>query len=173
MAAVEIGKAFGARVIAAASTEEKLAIAREHGADETINYAKESLKDRVKELTGGKGADVIYDPVGGELFDQATRSINWKGRLLVVGFASGSIPKYPVNLALLKGCSLVGVFWGDFQRREPEVSQQNTRELFELFGAGKLKPVVSQVFPIEEYAAALNTFINRQAIGKVVLRVRG
>lgn len=173
LAAVEIGKAFGARVIAAASTEDKLAVARAHGADETINYAGESLKDRVKELTGGKGADVIYDPVGGELFDQATRSINWKGRLLVVGFASGSIPKYPVNLALLKGCSLVGVFWGDFQRREPEVSRENTRELFDLYRQGKLKPVVSQVFPLEDYAAALNTFINRQAIGKVVLKVRG
>ncbi len=172
LAAVEIGKAFGARVIAAASTEEKLEVARQHGADETINYSKQSLKDRVKELTGGNGADVIYDPVGGDLFDQATRSINWKGRLLVVGFASGTIPKYPVNLALLKGCSLVGVFWGDFHRREPAVSQQNMRELFDLYRQGKLKPVVSKVFPLEEYAEALNTFVNRQAIGKVILKMR-
>jgi NADPH2:quinone reductase len=172
LAAVEIGKAFGARVIAAAGSDEKLAIAKEHGADLLINYGQASLKDKVKELTGGKGADVIFDPVGGDLFDQATRSINWNGRLLVVGFASGTIPKFPVNLALLKGCQLVGVFWGDFKRREPQNYQENCRELRELFEAGKLKPLVSREFPLTEYAAALNLFVNRQAIGKVVLRIR-
>jgi len=119
LAAVEIGKAMGARVIAAASSAEKLEVAKNAGADELINYSEESLKDRVKELTGGKGADVIYDPVGGDLFDQAVRSINWKGRLLVIGFASGRIPEFPVNLALLKGSSIVGVFWGSFAAREP------------------------------------------------------
>lgn len=172
LAAVEIGKAYGARVIAAASTDEKLAVAKQHGADELVNYSSQSLKDRIKELTAGKGADVIYDPVGGELFDQATRSINWKGRLLVVGFASGTIPKYPANLALLKGCSLVGVFWGDFHKREPAESRRNFHELFELYQQGKLHPLVSQVFPLTQYAAALNTFINRQAVGKIILQTR-
>ena len=130
LAAVEIGKTMGAKVIAAASSDEKLAFVKEHGADELINYSKESLKDRIKELTKGRGVDVIYDPVGGDLFDQATRCISWKGRLLVVGFASGTIPKYPTNLALLKGCQLVGVFWGEFHQREPKVSRQNFQELF-------------------------------------------
>ncbi|HET6328874.1 MAG TPA: NADPH:quinone oxidoreductase family protein [Planctomycetaceae bacterium] len=172
LAAVEIGKAFGARVIAAAGSDEKLEIAKSHGADLLINYGQASLKDKVKELTGGKGADVIYDPVGGDLFDQATRSINWNGRLLIVGFASGTIPKFPVNLALLKGSSIVGVFWGDFKRREPEAYRQNCHELRELFVQGKLKPLVSQEFPLAEYAKALNLFVQRQAVGKVVLRVR-
>ncbi|HEV8066123.1 MAG TPA: NADPH:quinone oxidoreductase family protein [Planctomycetaceae bacterium] len=172
LAAVEIGKAFGARVIAAAGSDEKLQVAKSHGADVLVNYSEASLKDQIKELTGGKGADVIYDPVGGELFDQATRSINWNGRLLVVGFASGTIPKFPVNLALLKGCQIVGVFWGDFKRREPENYRQNVRELCDLFKAGKLKPLVSREFPLAEYAAALTMFVNRQAVGKIVLRVR-
>jgi NADPH2:quinone reductase len=172
LAAVEIGKAFGARVIAAAGSDEKLQIAKSRGADVLLNYGQANLKDKMKELTGGKGADVIYDPVGGDLFDQATRSINWKGRLLIVGFASGTIPKYPVNLALLKGCSIVGVFWGDFKRREPEAYRQNCQELRTLFEQGQLKPLVSQEFPLAQYAAALNLFVHRQAVGKVVLRVR-
>lgn len=172
-AAVELGKAMGARVIAAASTDEKLAVAKQAGADELINYGDGQLKDKVKALTGGVGADVIYDPVGGDLFDQAARCINWKGRLLVIGFASGTIPKYPINLALLKGCDLVGVFWGDFRRREPEVHNQNTRELFDLYNAGKLKPLVSQTFPLDKYVDALNVFVNRQAVGKVVIQVKG
>jgi NADPH:quinone reductase len=172
LAAVEIGKAFGARVIAAAGSDEKLQVAKSHGADVLLNYGTGSLKDRVKELTGGKGADVIFDPVGGDLFDQSTRSINWNGRLLVVGFASGTIPKFPVNLALLKGCQIVGVFWGDFKRREPDAYRQNVRELCDLFGAEKIKPLVSHEFPLEQYASALNLFVNRQAIGKIVLRVR-
>lgn len=171
-AAVEIGKAMGARVIAAASTDEKLAVAKKAGADELINYGDGQLKDKVKKLTGGVGADVIYDPVGGDLFDQSARCINWKGRLLVIGFASGTIPKYPTNLALLKGCDLVGVFWGDFRRREPEVHDQNTEELFALYDEGKLKPLVSQIFPLDKYVDALNVFVNRQAVGKIVIQVK-
>jgi NADPH:quinone reductase len=172
LAAVEIGKAFGARVIAAAGSDAKLQIAKSHGADVLLNYSQASLKDKMKELTGGKGADVIFDPVGGDLFDQSTRSINWNGRLLIVGFASGTIPKFPVNLALLKGSSIVGVFWGDFKRREPEAYRQNCQELRTLFERGQLKPLVSQQFPLAEYAKALNLFVQRQAVGKVVLRVR-
>jgi NADPH2:quinone reductase len=172
LAAVEIGKAFGARVIAGASTDQKLQIAKEHGADVLVNYSQGSLKEKIKELTGGKGADVIFDPVGGELFDQCARCINWNGRLLVVGFASGTIPKYPVNLALLKGCQIVGVFWGDFRQREPETYRENCQALFELFREGKIKPLISQAFPLERYADALNVFVNRQAVGKIVLRIR-
>jgi NADPH2:quinone reductase len=172
LAAVEIGKAFGACVIAGASTDQKLQIAKEHGADVLVNYSQGSLKDRIKELTGGKGADVIFDPVGGELFDQCARCINWNGRILVVGFASGTIPKYPVNLALLKGCQIVGVFWGDFRQREPETYRENCQALFELFREGKIKPLISQAFPLERYADALNVFVNRQAVGKIVLRIR-
>lgn len=172
LAAVEIGKAFGAHVIAGASTDRKLEIAKEHGADVLVNYSQGSLKDRIKELTGGKGADVIFDPVGGELFDQCTRCINWKGRLLVVGFASGTIPKYPVNLALLKGCEIVGVFWGEFRQREPATYRENCMALFKLFKEGKIKPLISQAFPLERYADALNVFVNRQAVGKIVLGIR-
>ncbi len=171
LAAVEIGKALGARVIAAASSAEKLAVAVEHGADETIDYGKESLKEATKALTDGKGADVIYDPVGGDLFDEATRAINWKGRLLVVGFASGRIPKLPANLALLKGSSVVGVFWGDFARREPEVNAENFRQLFDLHARGKIKPLISKTYPLEEAGEALRTFIERRAVGKLVLTV--
>ena len=172
LAAVEIGKAFGARVIAAASADEKLEVARSRGADELINYSEEKLKDHIKGLTGGKGADVIFDPVGGELFDQCTRAINWNGRILVIGFTSGVIPKYPTNLALLKGCQLVGVFWGEFVKREPQACRANVEELFKLHATGRLKPLADQVFPLQEYAQALNLFVNRKAVGKVVLRVR-
>lgn len=172
LAAVEIGKAFGARVIAAAGTDEKLEVARSRGADELINYSEEKLKDHIKRLTGGKGADVIFDPVGGELFDQCTRAVNWNGRILVIGFTSGVIPKYPTNLALLKGCQLVGVFWGEFVKREPQACRANVAELFKLHATGKLKPLADQVFPLQEYAQALNLFVNRKAVGKVVLRVR-
>ena len=130
------------------------------------------LKDKVKELTGDAGADVIYDPVGGDLFDQATRAINWNGRLLVIGFASGRIPKYPTNLALLKGCQVIGVFWGEFTRREPDIHEQNTAELFRLHAEGQLKPLVSEVFPLEQCAQAFNRLAQREAVGKVILRVR-
>lgn len=172
LSAVELGKAMGARVIAAASSEEKLQAAKDAGADELIDYSDGEMKEKVKALTGGNGADVIYDPVGGDMFDQATRCINWKGRILVVGFASGRIPKYPINLVLLKGCQLVGVFWGAFAKREPEANEQNFKELFRLYEEGKIKPLVSQSFPLEKYVDALNVFVNRKAIGKIVLKIR-
>ncbi|MEQ8652489.1 MAG: NADPH:quinone oxidoreductase family protein [Kiloniellales bacterium] len=171
LAAVELGKALGARVIAAASSPEKLAVAKAHGADEAIDYSKDSLKEAAKALTDGKGADVIYDPVGGDLFDQATRAINWNGRLLVVGFASGRIPQLPANLALLKGSSVVGVFWGAFAKKEPEANAENFRQLFRLHAEGKIKPLVSKTYPLEEAGEALRAFIERRAIGKLVLTV--
>jgi NADPH:quinone reductase len=172
LAAVEIGKAMGAKVIAAASSAEKLEIAKAAGADELINYSESSLKDEVKRLTGGQGADVIYDPVGGDLFDQAIRSIAWNGRLLVVGFASGRIPELPVNLALLKGAAVVGVFWGAFAQRQPQDNAANFQQLFAWFSEGKVKPLVSQTFPLEQAAEAINTLGQRKAVGKVVVQVR-
>ncbi|MFZ6049075.1 NADPH:quinone oxidoreductase family protein [Pseudomonas sp. CR3202] len=172
LAAVEIGKAMGARVIAAASSAQKLEVAKAAGADALINYSEESLKDRVKELTNGQGADVIYDPVGGDLFDAAIRAINWNGRLLVVGFASGRIPELPVNLALLKGASVIGVFWGSFAQRQPQDNLANFQQLFTWYAEGKLKPLVSQTFPLERASDAIKTLASRQAVGKVVVEVR-
>ncbi|MDN3519669.1 NADPH:quinone oxidoreductase family protein [Aquisalimonas lutea] len=169
LAAVELGKAMGARVIAAASSADKLEVAREHGADELVNYAEGSLKDQVKALTDGKGADVIYDPVGGEACEQALRCINWNGRLLIIGFASGTIPKIPANLPLLKGSSVVGVFWGDFVRRQPQDNARNFQELFALHGEGRLKPHVWKTYPLERAGEALNALLSRQATGKIVL----
>jgi NADPH:quinone reductase len=171
LAAVELGKAMGARVIAAASSDEKLAVAKEHGADELINYSCESLKDRVKELTAGNGVDVVYDPVGGDLFDEVSRLMNWNGRLLVIGFASGRIPQLPINLPLLKGYQLVGVFWGSFTRKEPGANAENIRELLQLFVDGKIRPLVSATFPLEKAAEAMYTLIRREAKGKVVVMV--
>lgn len=172
LAAVEIGKALGARVIAASSSAEKLAVAKAAGADELINYSEVSLKDKVKELTGGQGADVIYDPVGGDLFDQAIRSIAWNGRLLVVGFASGRIPELPVNLTLLKGAAVVGVFWGAFAQRQPLDNAANFQQLFQWHAEGKVKPLVSQTFPLTQAAEAINALGQRKAVGKVVVQVR-
>ncbi|WP_447594924.1 NADPH:quinone oxidoreductase family protein [Aquipseudomonas campi] len=172
LAAVEIGKAMGAKVIAAASSAEKLAVAKAAGADELINYSESSLKEEIKRLTGGQGVDVIYDPVGGELFEEAFRSIAWNGRLLVVGFASGAIPSLPANLPLLKGASLVGVFWGSFAQRQPQDNLANFQQLFEWYAEGKLKPLVSQVFPLEKTAEAINALGQRKAVGKVVVQVR-
>lgn len=171
LAAVELGHAMGARVIAAASSEEKLAAAREAGADECIDYSDGELKEKVKALTDGKGADVIYDPVGGPLFDQCLRSINWNGRILIVGFVGGDIPKAPTNLILLKGCQLVGVFYGAFTQREPEANDQNWAELRALFEQGRIKPRISQTYALDDYAAALRCLTERQAIGKVVVQV--
>lgn len=171
LAAVEIGKLMGARVIAAASSSDKLELAGEYGAGDFINYSDESLKERVKELTGGRGADVIYDPVGGDLFDQCMRSIAWKGRVLVVGFAAGEIPRVPINLALLKGCEIVGVFWGAFTQREPEANRENTRELLEYVGQGKLNPHISATFPLEQAGEALAVLAERRALGKVIVKV--
>ncbi|SDQ28535.1 NADPH2:quinone reductase [Pseudomonas sp. UC 17F4] len=169
LAAVEIGKAMGARVIAAASSAEKLAVAKAAGADELINYSETSLKDEIKRLTGGNGADVIYDPVGGDLFDQAVRGIAWNGRLLVVGFASGRIPELPVNLALLKGAAVLGVFWGAFAQRQPADNAANFQQLFAWFAEGKLKPLVSQTFPLAEAGAAIEMLGQRKAVGKLVV----
>jgi NADPH:quinone reductase len=172
LAAVEIGKAMGAKVIAAASSAEKLEVAKAAGADELINYSESNLKDEVKRLTGGQGADVIYDPVGGDLFDAAIRSIAWNGRLLVVGFASGRIPELPVNLTLLKGAAVVGVFWGSFAQRQPQDNAANFQQLFAWHAEGKLKPLVSQTFPLAQAAEAINTLGQRKAVGKVVVQVR-
>jgi NADPH:quinone reductase len=171
LAAIEIGKALGARVIACASSPDKLAVCRDHGADETIDYAAEDLRERIKALTGGRGVYVVYDSVGGPYSEPAFRSLAWRGRLLVVGFAAGDIPKLPLNLALLKGASVVGVFWGDFVRREPKVFAESVRQLGEWFRAGKLKPHISQVFPLEQAAEALKLMAARQVKGKVVLTV--
>ncbi|NIJ41248.1 NADPH2:quinone reductase [Parvibaculum indicum] len=177
LAAVELGKAMGAKVIAAASSEDKLAVCKEHGADETLLYpsgaldkeAQKKLSDQIKELTGGNGADVVYDPVGGDYSEAALRATNWEGRFLVVGFASGPIPKIPLNLALLKGCQIVGVFWGAFTAREPQRNQENLQELMDWFKAGKLKPHVSKTYKFEEVADALNDMAARKVKGKIVL----
>ena len=173
LAAVELGKAMGARVLAAASSEAKREAAKAAGADEVIDYSDGELKDKVKALTDGKGADVIYDPVGGDFFDQCMRCINWKGRVLVVGFVGGDIPRVPINLILLKGCQVVGVFYGAFTGREPEENAQNWRDLADFWKAGKIAPLVSRKFAFEEHAAALRCLSGREAIGKVVVRVRG
>ena len=167
--AVELGKLMGAKVIAAASSDEKLELCKQLGADEVINYSTTSLKDAVKEMTGGKGVDVVYDPVGGDFAEPAVRSMAWNGRYLVIGFASGPIPKIPLNLTLLKGCSIVGVFWGRFTTEEPKVHMQNIAELWELFAAGKLNPVVTDVYPLDQYEDAYNCMIERRARGKVIL----
>jgi len=169
LAAIEIGKVLGARVIACASSDEKLAVCREHGADEGINYAGEDLRERIKALTGGRGVDVVYDPVGGAYSEPAFRSLAWRGRLLVVGFAAGDIPKLPLNLALLKGASVVGVFWGDFARREPQQFAQSVRQLGRWYAEGKLRPHVSQTFPLARAAEALKLMAARQVKGKIVL----
>jgi NADPH2:quinone reductase len=171
LAAIEIGKALGARVIACASSEDKLAVCRSHGADATINYASEDLRERIKALTDGKGVDVIYDPVGGPYAEPAFRSIAWRGRHLVVGFAAGEIPKLPLNLALLKGASVVGVFWGDFARRQPKEFAHSIRQLAQWYAEGKLKPHVSETMPLEKAAQALNKMAARQVKGKLVLTV--
>ena len=167
--AVELGKLFGARVIAAASSDEKLAVCRQLGADELVNYSTTSLRDAVKELTAGKGVDVVYDPVGGDYAEPAIRGMAWNGRYLVIGFASGPIPKIPLNLTLLKGCSLIGVFWGRFTVEEPGLNRQNVEELWQFFAAGKLSPVVTESFPFEHYEAAFNCMIERRARGKVIM----
>ena len=171
LSAVEIGKALGARVIACASSADKLEVCRQHGADDAINYATEDLRERIKELTGGKGVDVVYDPVGGPYTEPALRSTGWRGRLLVIGFTAGDIPKIPLNLPLLKGSSIVGVFWGEFARREPKAFAESIGQLGAWFREGKLKPHVSQTFPLEQAVEALKLMATRKAKGKVVLTV--
>ena len=169
--AVECAKAMGGRVIAAASSDEKLEFARAAGADETINYSEESLKDKCKALTNGKGVDVVYDPVGGELAQQALRSLAWHGRYLVIGFASGDIPKFPANIALLKEASIIGIWWGTWLIKHPAESEQNMKELFGMVLKGVLKPRVTESWPLESYTEAFNSLTNRSARGKVILKL--
>jgi NADPH2:quinone reductase len=169
LAAIEVGKALGAKVIACASSDDKLEVCRVHGADETINYALQDLRERIKLLTDGHGADVVYDPVGGPYSELALRSIAWRGRFLVVGFAAGEIPKIPLNLTLLKGCSIVGVFSGEFMKREPQRFADLLTQLGAWFQSGKLKPYVSETLPLERAADALTLMSARQVKGKLVL----
>lgn len=169
LAAVELGKVMGAKVIAAASTAEKLALCKQHGADALIDYSRDDLRARIKEITGGKGVDVVYDPVGGALAEQSIRSLNRYGRYLVLGFASGEIPKLPLNLLLLKTAAAVGVFWGQFVESEPQRNIDNVNELFAWYAAGKLHPYVSAVFPLAQTAEAIRHVADRKALGKVVI----
>lgn len=171
LAAVELGAVMGANVIAAASTDDKLELCREYGASMTINYATEDLKTRIRELTGGVGADVVYDAVGGSYSEPALRSMAWEGRFLVIGFAAGEIPKVPLNLALLKSCDIVGVFWGAFVGRERERHRANIAELMEWWRAGKLRPHVSSTYPLERASEAIRELADRRAKGKVVVTV--
>ena len=160
---------MGAKVIACASSADKLEVCKQHGADAGINYATEDMREKIKELTGGKGVDVVYDAVGGPYSEPALRSTAWRGRFLVVGFAAGDIPKIPLNLTLLKGCSIVGVFWGDFARREPKAFAESIGQLGKWFREGKLKPHVSQTFPLAQAVDALKLMAARKVKGKVVL----
>ena len=167
--AIQIAKAAGARVIAAASSDEKCELCRQIGADATLNYSHENVRERIKALTDGKGPDIIYDPVGGEFAEPAFRSIAWRGRYLVVGFASGPIPSLPLNLALLKGASIVGVFWGDFSRREPQANAQMMRELTTWYAQGKIKPVIDCTMPLRDLKQAYARMGSRAVRGKLVL----
>jgi len=169
LAAIEIGKALGARIIACASTDEKLEVCKAHGADVLINYSREDLREAVKAATSGKGPDVIYDPVGGEYAEPAFRSIAWRGRYLVVGFANGEIPKLPLNLTLLKGASLVGVFWGEYAKREPEANMAGMRQLMEWLQEGKIKPHISARYALEDTPQALKDMAARKVTGKLVI----
>lgn len=170
LAAIEIGKLMGARIVACASSVEKIAFARKHGADEGIDYSKEDLKEALRRVTQGKGADVIYDPVGGAYAEAALRSIAWEGRFLVVGFAAGEIPKPPLNLVLLKGCDILGVYWGSWIERDPEGHRANTAQLLNWMAAGKLSSHVHAVYPLADAPKALKAIAARQVMGKVILR---
>jgi NADPH2:quinone reductase len=169
LTAVEIGKELGARVIAAAGGPAKLAVAREHGADALIDYSQESIRDRVRELTGGLGADVVFDPVGGDAFDQALRAVNWEARMLVIGFAAGRIQSVPANLILVKNISVIGVVWGAQAARDPVLVSRNLAELLRWWEQGRLKPVVAKTFPLSEAGAAMRALLSRQHAGKIVL----
>lgn len=169
IAAVEIGKLMGLRVIAAASNQDKRDAALAHGADEAIDYTSEDLRERIKALTAGKGVDIVYDPVGGDFAEPALRSVGWRGRYLVVGFAAGEIPKIPINLLLLKGSSLVGVFWGEFVRREPKLNAENMAQLFAWLHAREINPLISKRYPLAQAPAALEALLARKAIGKLVI----
>lgn len=169
LAAVELGKVIGAKVIAAASSNEKLQLCLEKGADEIINYETEDLKNRIKEITGGKGVDVVYDPVGGKFTEPALRGIAWKGRYLIVGFANGDIPQIPMNLPLLKGCSIIGVFWGQFSKLEAKASFQNIRQLVAWILEGKIKQHIGKKYTLEEAPEALKAILDRKMLGKGVV----
>jgi NADPH2:quinone reductase len=169
LAAVEIGKLMGARVIACASTAAKLDLCRQYGADEVINYSTSDLKTAIREVTNGEGADVVYDPVGGPYSEPAIRSTAWDGRFLVVGFAAGDIPRVALNLALLRGCSIVGVFWGSFVMREPERHRANVQEMVEWWRSGRLRPHTYATHPMERAADAFRDMAERRAMGKVVV----
>ncbi len=171
LTAVEIGKAMGATVIAAASSAEKLAVCKQYGADHLIDYSQEDIRERVKEITGGKGADVIYDPVGGDAFDAAMRSIAWEGRLVVIGFASGRIPEAKANIVLVKNISVVGFFWGSYNLKKPQVVMQSMQTLLQWYTAGKIKPHVSHTLPMAQAGDALQMMIERKSTGKVVLKM--
>ncbi|RDV04172.1 NADPH:quinone oxidoreductase family protein [Undibacter mobilis] len=170
LAAIEIGKLMGARVIACASSPDKLAFARQHGADEGIDYAAEDLKEGLRRITGGKGVDVIYDPVGGAYAEAALRAIAWEGRFLVIGFASGEIPKVPLNLYLLKSANVLGVFWGAWTERDPDGHRANTAQLLTWAAEGRLSSHVHAVYPLSEAAVALKAIAERKVMGKVILR---
>ncbi|WP_028604192.1 NADPH:quinone oxidoreductase family protein [Ottowia thiooxydans] len=169
MSAIQIAKLSGARVIAAASTDEKCAFCKELGADETINYSTQDLRERLKELTAGKGPDIIYDPVGGDFTEKAFRSIAWRGRHLVIGFAAGDIPAIKINLALVKGASIVGVFWGDFARREPKANAEAMQELAGWYAQGKIKPLIDRQMPMSDLKAAYERMNSREVKGKLVM----
>ena len=169
IATIELAKAMGARVIAAASTAEKLATCRAQGADEVINYREQNLRDEVKRLTGGRGVDVVMDPVGGDYAEPALRSMAWRGRYLVVGFTDGQIPRLPLNLVLLKGCAIVGVFWGDFIQREPQAAQVDLRDLIEMLAKGQIKPLISGRYSLQEAPLAILELSQRRAQGKLIV----
>ncbi len=169
LTAVEIGKELGARVIAAAGGPDKLSVAREHGADELIDYTRESIRDRVRDLTQGLGADVVFDPVGGDAFDQALRAVNWEARMLVIGFAAGRIQAVPANLILVKNISVTGVVWGAQAARDPVLVSRNLAELLRWWEAGKLRPLVARTFPLAEAGAAMQALLSRRHAGKIVL----
>lgn len=173
LAAVELGKLMGAKVIAAASTDEKLNLCKKYGADQTINYSTEDLKLRIKELTSGKGADVVYDPVGDKYTEPALRATAWKGRYLVVGFAAGEIPKISLNLPLLKGCQIVGVFWGNFMIKNANKGMQNSIELLQYFSQKKINPYIQKIYNLEDAPKALDDMMARKVMGKIVVVNRG
>jgi NADPH:quinone reductase len=169
LTAVEIGKAMGAKVIACAGGPEKLEIARQHGADYLIDYSREDIRERVKEITGGRGADVIYDPVGGDVFDSSLRAIAWGGRIIIIGFASGRIPQIPANIALVKNIDIIGFYWGSHQKYKPEWIRESFAKLFRWFEEGKLKPHVSHRLDLRDVSQAMNLLRDRKSTGKVVL----
>ncbi|MDA7501680.1 NADPH:quinone oxidoreductase family protein [Chitinophagales bacterium] len=169
LAAVEIGRNLGAKVIAVASTDDKLELCKTYGATETINYSTENLKTRIKELTDGKGADVVYDPVGGEYSEQALRATAWEGRFLVVGFAAGDIPKISLNLTLLKGCQIVGVFWGRFAMQDPGANLKNSLQILNWFNEGKIKPHIHKIYPLDQTRNALEEMMDRKVKGKIII----